>query len=75
MNSQRLGIIGIGKLGLSFALLAERCGYGVLGQDVRSDYVQALNRKEYATSEPLIEQYLQESKAFMATTDLEATVL
>ena len=31
---KRLGVIGVGKLGLSFALLAEHRGYEVIGSDI-----------------------------------------
>lgn len=75
MNTNKLGLIGVGKLGLSFALLAEQKGYGVLGCDTRMDYVQSLNNKTFTTTEPHINEYLQNSQTFMATTDLGAVVL
>lgn len=75
MNTNRLGIIGIGRLGLAFALQCERSGYGVIGCDTREDYIRSIEHGGFTTSEPYIEEYLADSKAFMATTDLEATVL
>ncbi len=71
----RIGVIGIGRLGLSFALLAERSGYSVLGCDTRDSYVATLNDKSYTTGEPFINEYLTNSKAFMATIDLQAVTL
>ena len=43
-----ISVLGIGRLGLSFALLAAHRGYGVLGQDLRMthDEIQKL-RDEY----------------------------
>lgn len=75
MNTNRIGVLGVGKLGLSFALLAEQKGYGVIGCDTRMDYVQSLNNKTFTTTEPHINEYLQNSQTFMATTDLGAVVL
>ena len=70
MNSnKKIGIIGIGKLGLSFALLAENKGYEVWGSDVRKDYIEQLKNKTFKSSEPLIEEYLQGSTKFYPTTD------
>ena len=36
----KIGIIGAGRLGLTFALLCEKAGYNVLVSDKREDYVQ-----------------------------------
>lgn len=67
MSTNNIGVIGIGKLGLSFALLAEHCGYRVMGCDNRNDYMQKLIDKEYASSEPFINEYLQQSQQFIPT--------
>ena len=40
----KIGIIGAGRLGLTFALLCEKAGYNVLVSDKREDYVQNLNQ-------------------------------
>jgi len=64
-------IIGIGKLGLGFALLLEDSGYNVLGIDIFPDYVNSLNNKTYKTSEPEYESLLLKSKNFRASTSLE----
>lgn len=73
MNN-RIGVIGIGKLGLSFALLAERCGYMVFGCDTSSEYINNLVTGNYHTTEPLIEQWLEEYENFNPTTDLSSVV-
>ena len=66
---KKLGVIGVGKLGLSFALLAEHTGYEVIGSDISKDYVDQLNNKKLKSNEPFIEEYLQSSTKFTATTD------
>ena len=65
-------VIGIGKLGLGFALLLERAGYNVCGVDIFPNYVEKLNNKEYKSLEPEYESMLKNSKNFVATTNLES---
>jgi nucleotide sugar dehydrogenase len=65
----KIGIIGAGRLGLTFALLCEKNGYEVLVSDVREDYVYNLNQKICVTNEPLIQDMLFESTKLSATTD------
>lgn len=65
----RIGVIGAGRLGLTFALLCEKNGYEVLVSDVREDYVYNLNQKICITNEPLIQDMLFESTKLSATTD------
>ncbi len=66
-----IGVIGIGRLGLSFALLCERSGYRVFGYDNREDYVTSLVNKTYHTTEPFIDNYLQASRNFIPDVSLE----
>lgn len=71
---ETIGIIGIGKLGLSFALNLERSGFRVLGVDVHQDYIRDLNEKTFKSEEPFVDDLLQSSRNFLATHDL-ATAL
>jgi nucleotide sugar dehydrogenase len=64
----KIGIIGAGRLGLTFALLCEKNGYDVVVSDVREDYVFNLNQKICLTNEPLIQSMLFDVKNFSATT-------
>lgn len=66
---KKLGIIGIGKLGLSFALLAENKGYEVWGSDVNKEYINSLKNKTFKTNEPHINEFLKNSKNFHPTTE------
>lgn len=68
---QNLTFIGIGRLGLCSALVFEKVGYNVLGVDIFQNYVDQLNKKIYKSHEPYIEEYLQNSKKFYATTNLD----
>ncbi len=65
-----LTVIGIGRLGLCSALIFEKSGYNVLGVDISQDYVNKLNQKNFKTKEPLLNEYLVNSKNFTATTSL-----
>jgi len=69
-----VGMIGAGKLGLSFALLAEKKGIEILGSDVSEQYVDLINNKTLKSLEPNIENYLSTSKNFRMTTDNLAVI-
>jgi nucleotide sugar dehydrogenase len=64
----RIGIIGAGRLGLTFALLCKKAGYEVIVSDKREDYVFNLNNGICDTNEPLIQKMLFEIENFNATT-------
>jgi UDPglucose 6-dehydrogenase len=64
----KIGIIGAGRLGLTFALLCEKAGYEIIVSDKREDYVYNLNQGICNTNEPLIQEMLFEVKNFSATT-------
>jgi nucleotide sugar dehydrogenase len=65
----KIGVIGAGRLGLTFALLCEKAGYNVIVSDKREDYVYNLNQRICITNEPLIQSMLFEVKNFSATTN------
>jgi UDPglucose 6-dehydrogenase len=65
----KIGIIGAGRLGLTFALLCEKAGYDVIVSDKREDYVYNLNHNICNTNEPFIQQMLFGVQKFSATTD------
>ena len=58
----KIGVIGAGRLGLTFALLCEKNGFEVIASDVREDYVFNLNQKICITNEPMIQKYVQQYK-------------
>jgi nucleotide sugar dehydrogenase len=63
----KIGLIGVGRLGICFSLLLEHAGYEVIASDVRESYVNDLNQKIINTSEPFVQDYLSASKNFKAT--------
>lgn len=65
----KIGVIGAGRLGLTFALLCEKAGYDVLVSDKREDYIQNLNQGVCVTNEPMIQEMLFTAYDFSATTD------
>lgn len=64
---KKIGVIGIGKLGLSFALLAENMGFEIWGSDVSEDYISQLKNKTFKSTEPYIEEFLKGSTKFHPT--------
>ncbi len=56
-----IGIIGIGKLGLCFALNAERKGYKISAFDINENYLKLLENKTYNTTEPNVNTFLKEA--------------
>jgi UDPglucose 6-dehydrogenase len=72
---KKISIIGIGKLGLCFALNLERTGkYKVLGIDVNQNYIDSLNNNLFSSDEPDVNEYLNVAKYFEATTDLSRVI-
>jgi nucleotide sugar dehydrogenase len=65
-----ISIIGIGKLGLGFALILENVGYNVVGVDINNDYVERLNSKTFSCNEPQYNTLLQNAVNFRASTSL-----
>ena len=71
---KNVSIIGIGRLGLCFALTLERAGYNVLGMDINQEYVDSVNDKTLVSHEHNVSTYLNESSNFSATTSLSQTL-
>jgi nucleotide sugar dehydrogenase len=69
--NKNITVIGIGKLGLGFALLLERSGYNVLGVDIFQDYVNRINEKTIYFDEPGYNSLLQKSENLKATISLQ----
>ena len=64
----KIGVIGAGRLGICFALLAESAGHDVYVSDVNSNYVNKLATKTLYSNEPEVEDLLLRSKKLRATT-------
>jgi nucleotide sugar dehydrogenase len=68
---ENITVIGVGKLGLGFALLLERAGYNVIGVDIFPEYVSNLNNKTIDFTEPGYNELLQNATNFKATTNIK----
>lgn len=66
---KNIGVIGVGKLGLSFALLCASRGYNVYGSDTNREYVDRLFDRTYTTTEPGVNQLLRECGTFYPSYD------
>lgn len=66
---KNISVIGIGKLGLCLALNLEKNGYFVTGLDVNEKYIDSINKKELNSDEPHVNEYLKNSKNFIATNE------
>ena len=70
----KIGVVGVGRLGICFALLLERAGHKILASDIRANYVAGLNKKQIITNEPQVTEMLAASSNFRATTDTRAVI-
>ena len=69
---EKIAVIGIGKLGLCFALQLEKAGYDVLGIDTDSERVAAVNNRSLRSPEPGVEEALRTVQHFRAADRLDA---
>jgi nucleotide sugar dehydrogenase len=69
--SSNVSVIGLGRLGLTYALCLEKAGHKVMGVDISSDYIDLLNKKTLQVEEPGVNEMLQNSRNFRATTSLQ----
>ena len=67
-------VVGIGRLGLCFALTLERVGLNVVGVDVNESLVRRIAEKNYSSEEPGLDESLAEAERLLVTTDLRRAV-
>jgi UDPglucose 6-dehydrogenase len=70
----KIGVVGVGKLGICFALNAAQKGFHVIGVDVNIDLVAALNARDIITDEPLVRDFLATANQFEAHTSLQSII-
>lgn len=63
----KYSVVGLGKLGLPLALLLSKCGV-VTGIDSNPELVKALQSRTYTSTEPGVNELLEQCKGFTATT-------
>jgi nucleotide sugar dehydrogenase len=66
---EKIGIIGVGKLGLVYALTFEKAGYHVWASSYKQQYVESLQRRETDSTEPGVSEMLTNSKNIVFTVD------
>ena len=54
----KIGIIGIGKLGLCFGLNLKKAGHEVYGVDKDSEYIEKLKQGTFNSTEDYVNEYL-----------------
>lgn len=69
MAAQRIGIIGVGRLGLAYALVFEKNGFDVIASSYRADYVDDLQNRRTDSQEPGMREALSNAKNIRFTTD------
>lgn len=69
MHDKNVGLIGVGRLGLAYALVLEQHGFNVIASSYRRDYVTDLRAKKTASIEPGIKQALESSRNIRFTFD------
>jgi len=69
-----IGIIGVGKLGLSYALTFEQSGCEVWASSYRQDYIHDLSLKITDSVEPGVSELLSKSQNIIFTTDNHAVI-
>jgi len=67
---RKVAIIGVGKLGLCFALNLEKAGFHVLGVEANQHYAARLADKSFRSSEPQVNEMLQSARDFVITGDV-----
>jgi nucleotide sugar dehydrogenase len=70
-KAENVSVVGIGRLGLCFALVLEKKGYNVVGVDIAAPYVEKINKKELKSNEPMVEELLKGCTKMKATTSLQ----
>lgn len=70
----KIAVVGIGRLGLCFALNLEQVGFDVLGVDKNATYIDELKAKTFKSNEPHLEFYLSLSEYLELTTELNAVL-
>jgi len=69
--NKNIGVVGIGRLGLVNSLCFENKGYNVLGYDINKKHAENINRKNFKTDEPRVNDMLNKSSNFKVTTNID----
>jgi len=64
-----IGVIGVGRLGLAYALVFEQKNFKVFASSYKIDYVENLQNKKFETTEPGLKDLLDSAANIEFTTD------
>lgn len=67
---EKIGVIGLGRLGICLALNLEKIGYSVVGYDISESHINAINNRQLKSAEPHVEEYLITATHFLATSHI-----
>jgi UDPglucose 6-dehydrogenase len=70
--SERIAVVGIGRIGLCLAINLERAGYDVLGIDKRQEHVGSIVAGIFRSSEPGVEEALRAVRSLHVAADIGA---
>jgi len=71
---KNITVVGVGRLGICFALVLEKKGYNVVGVDLAQPYCDKINNRTLRSNEPSVEEYLKTCKNLRMTTSLDEGV-
>lgn len=71
---KKIAVIGVGKLGICFALNFERSGFEVWGIESNEDYLADLRSGHFKSAEPEVDELLQDARNLHLTNDLSCLV-
>ena len=71
---ETIAVLGLGRLGLCFAVVLEQAGFKVVGMDVNGSIVDAVNERRCSSSEPGLAEGLAATVHLTATTDMATAV-
>ena len=69
--SDKIAVVGVGKLGLCFALNLEKAGFEVWGIESNPEYLEQLQLRTFSSVEPEVNALLIESENIHFTSDIE----
>jgi UDPglucose 6-dehydrogenase len=70
--SERVAVLGIGRIGICLAINLERAGYDVLGIDKRQEHVASVAAGNFSSSEPGVEEALRAVRSLHVAADIGA---
>ncbi|MCF8464389.1 MAG: nucleotide sugar dehydrogenase [Flavobacteriales bacterium] len=67
---QKIAVVGVGKLGLCFALNLEKVGFEVWGIECKTNYSNQLKQKDFESDEPFVNEMLCAATSLVIEDDI-----